>query len=375
MSGRKIGLSNYRATKSLEEKNLGIKTLQFLLSRGKSIKMIRTLDELRIAHGIVELADIFWYWNNRGLLEEEIEIYKKIAKKYANMIKDLYFVKPRPIQIVEGMKRYATETEIEYNDRLYEFEERFKTAFDTLARLGDFDSFIIAMEWYRASSTQFYLPRRDTLIRHNLIGDLQDLFDGKIRTLLIEAPPGIGKSVLGSMWCSFRNLYYKSGKGLIGNANSALTKGFFNDMFRFLSDGEYRANEIFGVSSLVSDAEYTSLYWGNKKKREPNIMCRSVESGATGIIHLNEEGYLYLDDTIKGAEEANSRDRLQKIIYSITSTFMDRMDNDRVPLLHIGTPWSLYDYASYLKGVYNGQEWFRVNSIPAYYIMKKLGKR
>lgn len=374
MSGVKVSLSSYKNAKSMEEKNLGIKTLQMLLSRGKAIKSISTLDELRIVHGIVELADAFWFWNSRGLLKDEIELYKQISKKYAQMIKDFYFIKKKPISVVDGLKKVVGETDLSHKNRLYEFEEKLKLGFDALARLGDFDSFIIAMEWYRPASSQFYLPRRDTLIRHNLIRDLQDLFDGKIRTLLIEAPPGIGKSVLGSMWCSFRNLYYKNGRGLIGNANSALTKGFFNDMFRFLSDSEYRAAEIFGAHPILSDAEYTSLYWGRAKKREPNVMCRSVESGATGIIHLNKEGYLYLDDTIKNSEEANSRDRLQKVIYSITSTFMDRADNEQAPLLHIGTPWSLYDFSSYLKGIYSGNDWFRVNSIPAYYLDEDTGK-
>ena len=87
MSGVKVSLSSYKNAKSMEEKNLGIKTLQMLLSRGKTIKSIQTLDELRIVHGIVELADAFWFWNSRGLLKDEIELYKQIAKKYAQMIK------------------------------------------------------------------------------------------------------------------------------------------------------------------------------------------------------------------------------------------------------------------------------------------------
>ena len=40
MSGVKVSLSSYKNAKSMEEKNLGIKTLQMLLSRGKTIKSI-----------------------------------------------------------------------------------------------------------------------------------------------------------------------------------------------------------------------------------------------------------------------------------------------------------------------------------------------
>lgn len=369
MSSSKVGLSSYKNAKSMEEKNRGTKVLQFLLSRGKDIEDIQTMTDLRIAHDIVVLADIFWYWNNRGLLKEEIALYKEIAKKYAIKIKNLYFQKPKPKQILEEIKKMNGETEIEHKQRMFEFDEKFRLAFDALARLGDFDSFIIAMEWDRPDSNKFYLPRRDVLIKNRIIQDLQDLFDGKIRFLLIEAPPGIGKSVLGEFWCCYRNLLYPNARGLIGNATSSLTKGFYNDMCRFLSDSEYRAAEIFNPNlEMVTDAEYTSIYFGRVKRREPNVMCASIETGATGKIHLNEEGYLYLDDTIKNSEEANNKDRLQKIIYFITSTFMDRRESDKVPVLHIGTPWSLYDFASYLKKMFGEEEWFRVNSTPAYYI-------
>lgn len=369
MNNNKVNYSSLRTTKTYEDKANATKVIQLLLSRVKSATTILSIEDLIIIHDIAYICDSLSYWNSKGLLKEEIELYKKLAKQYATIIKDLFFLsnENKPKSFLEDLKKFDNETDIEYNQRMFDIEEKFKDAFDILARLGDFDSYCVAMEWYRPESSRFYLPRRNVLIRHGIIQDLQDLNDGVIIIYLLEAPPSIGKSVLGSLWCAFRNGQNSNARGLIGNANSALTKGFFNDIYTFLVDSEYRHNEIFGTRKVISDVEYTSLYF-DKRKREPNVMCRSVESGATGIIHINKEGYLYLDDTIKGAEEANSKERLQKIIYSITSTFMDRRENEFVPVLHIGTPWSLYDFASYLKGMYGTENWFRVKSIPAYYV-------
>ena len=39
----------------------------------------------------------------------------------------------------------------------------FIDCYDTLARCGDFESFLIAIEWNRPIEKQFYLPRRKIL--------------------------------------------------------------------------------------------------------------------------------------------------------------------------------------------------------------------
>lgn len=50
---------------------------------------------------------------------------------------------------------------------------------------------MIAMEWNRPIESQFYLPRRRVLKKHGFVQGIQDLLDRKIKTLVIEAPPGI----------------------------------------------------------------------------------------------------------------------------------------------------------------------------------------
>ena len=61
--------------------------------------------------------------------------------------------------------------------------------YDTLARCGDFESFLIAIEWNRPIEKQFYLPRRKILKKFGLIQAFQDVADGKLDFLCINMPP------------------------------------------------------------------------------------------------------------------------------------------------------------------------------------------
>ena len=70
-----------------------------------------------------------------------------------------------------------------------EMNNIMRNAYDTLARLGDFEAFMIAMEWNRPIKSQFYLPRRRVLRKHGFIQAIQRLIDREKKMLVIEAPP------------------------------------------------------------------------------------------------------------------------------------------------------------------------------------------
>ena len=71
------------------------------------------------------------------------------------------------------------------------------SCYDTRARCGDFESFLIAMEWKRPIEKQFYIPRRRILKKFGLIQALQDVADGKLDFLCINMPPRTAKSTSG----------------------------------------------------------------------------------------------------------------------------------------------------------------------------------
>ena len=56
------------------------------------------------------------------------------------------------------------------------------------------DSGLIYLERYRPLEKQFYMPRRETLLKFGLIQGLQDLVDDKIDLLTISLPPRVGKA-------------------------------------------------------------------------------------------------------------------------------------------------------------------------------------
>lgn len=146
-----------------------------------------------------------------------------------------------------------------------------------------------------------------------------------------------------------------------GNANMLVT-GFYQDILDFLTNPEYRFKEIFkDFPKIEYSAEYKMVYT-ERKKREPNLMFVSIEVGATGIIHV--DGMLYVDDLIKTAEQANNPEQCQKIRYAYTGMLQDRLVNADVPILVIGTMWSINDHISYLKTKYGHESWFRGISVP-----------
>lgn len=152
-----------------------------------------------------------------------------------------------------------------------------RNSYDTLARNGDFEAFMIAMEWNRPIKSQFFLPRRRILKKHGFIQGIQDLLDRKIKTLVIEAPPGIGKSVLGEFAFCYQYIMNPYRKSLMGGNANMLVTGFYQDILDFLTNPEYRFKEIFpDFPKIEYSAEYKMVYT-ERKKREPNMMFVSIE--------------------------------------------------------------------------------------------------
>ena len=68
-------------------------------------------------------------------------------------------------------------------------------ALDTKARMGDFRSYCMALEWNRPIEKQFFLPRKRVLEKHGLIQAMQDMADDKLDFLFVSLPPRIGKNL------------------------------------------------------------------------------------------------------------------------------------------------------------------------------------
>ena len=268
-------------------------------------------------------------------------------------------------EYVDGMYMLMCSLDVEENDECVDVARKIigniditpenatiiKNCYDTLARHGDFEAFMIAMEWNRPLEKQFYLPRARVFKKLGVVEAIQDLVDDKLDLLVINCPPRIGKTTLGMFLIVFMAGLHPERSILASGHSTALTQSFYREFLNFVTSDEYRFSEIFPEKSaqLVNQsAEYCYADLG-ETKRFHTVNFRSVDAGTTGIVEASN--LLYLDDLVVDAEQANSKDRLDKLFEQYTSTLKDRkvqrLCKDGVyrpcPEIFIGTPWSLYD--------------------------------
>lgn len=248
-------------------------------------------------------------------------------------------------------------------------------AYDTKARQGHFESFCIAMEWNRPIHKQFYLPRARLLKKHGVVQGVQDLIDDKLDLLVLNCPPRVGKSTVGLFLQILLGAMFPD-ESILGAGHSvSLVQSFYAEITNILTNDEYRYNEIFPNNQIVNkSAEYCYLDL-NKNRRFHTYNYVSIEAGGTGKVQA--ERLLYCDDLIKGKEQVNNPETLEKLYYNYTSTIKDRkiqrLCKDGIyrtcPEIHICTPWSLHDVTS--RVIQNAKDYgdmsrVRIIAIPCY---------
>lgn len=253
--------------------------------------------------------------------------------------------------------------------------ETLLSAYDCKARLGDFRSFCIALEWNRPVEKQFYLPRRRLLEKHGVLQAFQDVADDKLDFLCINMPPRTSKTTTSLFFLCFMAGLYPD-RSILGSGHStALTNSFFNECLNIMTSDEYRYKAIFPNNDIVKkNSEYTYLDL-NREKRFHTMSFRSIDAGTTGLVEASN--LLYCDDLIPDVETANNIERLDKLFYTYTSTIQDRkvqrLCKDGVyrpcPEIHVNTPWSINDVTNRLIRLYGDDgknPRVRVISIPCY---------
>lgn len=254
-------------------------------------------------------------------------------------------------------------------------DTQLRTCYDVLARAGDFEAYCIALEWNRPLEKKFYIPRAKVLKKHGVVQLFQDLQDDKLDLAVLNLPPRIGKSTMSLFFLTFRAGLYPE-LAILGNGHStSLTQSFYREFVEIVTSDEYRFAEIFPrVKVTTKNSEYSFIDF-NSDKRFHTAMFRSIEGGTTGLAEASN--LLYCDDLVKDAETANSKDRLDKLYYTYTSTVKDRkvqrLCKDGVyrpcPELHVNTPWSIHDVTSRIvrtEAEKGNNERTRVVSIPCW---------
>lgn len=274
------------------------------------------------------------------------------------------------MKICNEMQSLITQNNNKYKDA----GKLLLAVYDTKARLGDFRSYCIAMEWNRPIKKQFFLPRRRILEKHGLIQAMQDVADDKLDFLFVSMPPRTAKSTTGIFFLSFMAGLYPE-RSILGSGHStALTQSFYTEMLNLMTSDEYRFSEIFPTNTIVNKSAEYSWIDLNSDKRFHTITFKSLTGGTTGIVEASN--VLYCDDLIKGIEEVNNPNTLDNIFHMYTSTIQDRTvqrlckdgEYRRCPEIHIATRWSLNDVIGRLISIYGeiDSDRIRIINIPCY---------
>lgn len=231
------------------------------------------------------------------------------------------------------------------------------------AQKGDFDSYCIALEWYREAEKRFYLPRRDVLLP--LVKDLQDLFDGKLDFLGVSLPPRIGKSTLCIFFMTFVMGHRPAVANVMSGHSDKLTDGFYRELLSIITDDtQYRWCDVFVGVKIVDNSAKNETIDLERKKRFPTMTCRSISGTLTGAVEIGTGGVLYCDDLIEDLEESLNPARLQSKYDAYLNQLKDRKKLGAVELM-VGTRWNVADPLGRIEEQYRGNPRYRFRVIPA----------
>lgn len=222
-----------------------------------------------------------------------------------------------------------------------------------------FESYIIYMEIDRPYEKKFYMPRSKVL--HILVKHYQDVADGVIKFLGISLPPRTGKSTLGIFYMTWQMGRFPDKPSIMSGHSSPLTQGFYDEAISLITNHEYKWGEIFPNHKFYSNAKYTTIDIG-KKRRFSTLTCRAIEATLTGATEA--DNCLYTDDLVRDLEEAINPDRMQAKYDAYINQLKDRM-TDQAHQVMVGTRWGIDDPLGRLAEEYADDPEYRFVVIPA----------
>ena len=147
-------------------------------------------------------------------------------------------------------------------------------------------------------------------------------------------------TTLGIFYCLWMGARNHKGSVFMSGHSTALTKTFYSELLNLISDDKYNYKYVFPDAQLVdTDALNGGLDLG-EPKRYKTFALKSIDQRISGQVEAST--LLYVDDLISGTEEASKPERLDNALAKYLGDIKQRR-TDNVPLLMIGTRWSLND--------------------------------
>lgn len=260
-------------------------------------------------------------------------------------------------EIISAMRKMA-DCEISVLDRM---SQAYRRSLLIDAQV-DFDAYLLYVESNRDAKKQFYLPRREKLLK--VVNLLQDLADDKYDIVGISLPPGVGKTTTAIFYLTWLAGKYPDEPILTGSHSNAFVRGVYDECLRIFDPrGEYLWKDVFpGLSVVNTNAKDLRIDLG-KRKRFETLEFTSVGAGNAGLYRAGR--LLYADDLISGLEESLSRERLDKLWETYTTDLRQRKIGDHCKELHISTHWSTGDVVARLERQYANDPRATFLAIPA----------
>lgn len=203
----------------------------------------------------------------------------------------------------------------------------------------DFDSFMLAIEFNRKPSEQFWRPRRKLLMPECMA--LQDLEDDKLDELFLSQPPRTGKTTLAMMfllWVMGKN---SERSNLYSSFTAIVVDTFFNGLLEVLKDPvTYAYGDVFPGKQIIGTNAKDATLDLDRRKRYHSFTGRPIGGSLNGSCDSN--GYIIGDDLCSGIEEALSKDRMASLWSKVDNNFLTRA-KEGCKRLWWGTRWSLLD--------------------------------
>ena len=225
----------------------------------------------------------------------------------------------------------------------------------------DFDCAFRYAEWNRDPKKRFYEPRRKQLLP--IVRALQRLEERKIHRLLVEMPPGTGKSTTAIAFLVWTGMRHPELSNLGVSNNNGFLRGAYDEVERMLDPkGEYLWAEIFPevfVSNTYAKDMRIDLV---TRKRFQTFQFGSTETRLAG--RFRATNILYCDDLVGNLEQAMNYDQMEKLWGQYNTDARQRGIGDFAELV-IQTPWSLHDPIDRLEMMFEDDEQTELVKLPA----------
>lgn len=205
------------------------------------------------------------------------------------------------------------------------------------------DSYFQALEFHRPLKEQFYLPRREKLLK--VVRELEKLLiSDELDELFLSMPPRVGKTTLILFAVTWQIGMHPETSNLYGTFSGLTANAFYKGVLEIITDNfTYCWQEIFPDVKFdeqkFCNAKETYLDTG-RVKRYHSLTSRSIDGSLNGSCDCN--GLEIGDDFISGIEEALNPIRVASVWSKVLNDFLTRA-KETAKHLWVGTRWTVAD--------------------------------